>query len=784
MAGLMKFKKNENTVHISHIKENIMRCAVTKEDSVKNNSFLVDSSVFLNQHDNDGSSVRVDILEGKVIWKEDGRELFRMTRCGLTNIDVIKYSTQGETPQVEVIKTVDGERTQIANLLPYIDRQAYKGSLSFRIPKSTGIFGLGQDEEGIYNRRGTKCYLYQLNMRIPIPFMMTDKGWGILFDCPSLMIFDDTGNETSIIFDTVDQIDFYLITGGMDEIISGFRYLTGKAEMLPKWIFGYVQCKERYQTQDELIAVAKKYRELNVPLDCIVQDWKTWTGPRWGQKTVDKERYPDLTEMNRALHEMNVHTMVSIWPNMAAGCPDHQEMAEKGYLLGDFSTYNAFDENARNVYWQQADKELFKGGFDSWWCDSTEPFTEPDWCGETKLPEEKRYELVGGEHKKYLDSAQANLFAVMHAKGIYENQRRKTSRKRVLNLTRSGYPGIQKYGVVLWAGDTSARWEELKKEIAKGLNICMSGIPYWTVDIGAFFAGGLECWRKWSGDKNAKPVWFWNGQYDKGVADPAYCELYVRWLQFGAFLPVFRSHGTDTPREIWNFGKPGDMFYDAIEKCIKLRYRLFPYIYSMAADVTKKDYTIMRSLLFDFGQDENVSRIDDEFMFGDAILVCPVTQPMYYGLEGPIQTEKSRQCYLPKGADWFDFWTGRLYAGGETITADAAMDTIPLFVRSGSILLMYEGTQTVMEKPEFLDVWIYGGDDAERIFYDDDGESYGNEQGKYEQLHFIWNDQLEQLTVSETSLYRTGPICLWIHYKGMEKVVEFNGGKQNIRMGD
>lgn len=777
----MKHSADEYKIYISYIKENISRCTVTKGRPVQNSSLLIEYGVFETQYGG-RHTISADIEEAGVSWKLDGKELLRLAGYRLDEIQVIKYSTQGEKPEVEVVKTVDGERTQISNLRPCVDRKAYTGSVSLSIPGDTGIFGLGQDEDGSYNRRGTKCYLYQHNMRIPVPFMVTDRGWGILFDCPSLMIFDDTGKETVVSFDTVDQIDLYIITGNMDTIISAFRYLTGRAEMLPKWAFGYIQCKERYQTQDEMIAVAKQYRDLGVPLDCIVQDWKTWPGSEWGQKTVDRERYPDLKEMHRVLHGMNVHTMVSIWPNMAAGCPNHQEMAEHGYLLGDYSTYDAFNEKAREVYWKQANKELFAGGFDAWWCDSTEPFTAPDWCGEVKLPEEERYELVGGEHKKFLDPAQANFYAVMHARGIYENQRKQDGEKRVLNLTRSGYPGIQKYGAVLWAGDTSAHWDELKKEIAKGLNMCMSGIPYWTVDIGAFFVGGVECWRKWSGNPNAKPVWFWNGEYDGGVADPAYCELYTRWLQFGAFLPIFRSHGTDTPREIWNFGKSGELFYDAIEKFIKLRYRLLPYIYSMAAGVTFDGNTMMRSLLFDFPEDKKVRDIDDQFMFGDSILVCPVTQPMYYDHTGAIESEKTRHCYLPQGAGWYDFWTGEPHAGGQTVCANAEIGRIPLFVRAGSILLTREdGVKSAMEKPDHVDVWIYGGADAESFYYDDDGISYNYEKGEYERLRFTWNDYPELLTIRECCKYRAAPIDLRIHYKGGQKDARFSGTELSIK---
>lgn len=777
----IKYSIGDYALFFRHIKKNILRCTLTRGNDAKNDSWLIQKEVYSQLHDcNDPNSIYVGLEDEEIIFKFQDKLLLRITGYCLTEIDVVKYSTLNEEPRIEVVKTVDGQRTRIGNLCPYIDRKAYSGSVAFSIPSDTGIFGFGQDEEGIYNRRGTKYYLYQHNMRTPMPFMMTNKGYGILFDCPSLMIFDDTKESTHITFDTVDQIDFYLITGNMDDIISEFRYLTGKAELLPKWAFGYIQSRERYDTQFEMVDTAKRYREIGVPLDCIVQDWKTWPDEQWGQKTVDKARYPDLADMNRKLHEMNVHSMISIWPNMAVGCADHTELAKAGYLLGDYSTYNAFDENARAMYWKQAEKELYQGGFDSWWCDSTEPFAAPDWCGETLLPEEKRYELVGGEHKKYLDPALANIYALMHAKGIYENQRKMDENKRVFNLTRSGYAGIQKYGVALWAGDPPAKWDELKREISKGLNMCMSGIPFWTVDIGAFFAGGTECWRKWCGNKDAKQVWFWNGDYDKGVESPAYRELYTRWLQFGTFLPLFRSHGTDTPREIWNFGKPGDMFYDSIEKFIKLRYRLMPYIYSMAMRVALDDYTMMRSLMFDFSNDEKVNNIDDQFMFGDALLVCPVTRPLYFDREGAIEEEKTKACYLPKGMGWYDFWTSEFYKAGQTVTADARIDTMPIFVKAGSILFMQKETHYAMEDPGELEVWIYEGADAEGLYYNDDGVSYDYKDGRYECIQFEWDNSKKRLAIKERSKYCNKSLKLQIHFGNTVKSVRYKGGDMVI----
>jgi len=661
---------------IQKISDSITRFVYTENEGLNSESRLIEDSAFQKSNNFIASYDPPD-------------DHFEVVEVQLIETPVVRYSTGEEAPVIEIVKTVDGDRSFIKNLQPEAAGFAYKAVLTIKLQADEAIYGLGQDEKGIYNKRGTRQYLYQHNMISPMPFFVSSKGYGVLIDCCSLMIFDDTQADASITLDCVDQLDYYIITGSMDEIMAGYRELTGRAARLPVWALGYIQSKETYKTQQELIDVVKEYRARNIPLDIIVQDWKTWEGELWGNKVLDRTRYPDICEAIAKIHDMHVHTMVSVWPNMKEGGENHAEFAASNLLLGDYSTYDAFSEEARNLYWKQMTAEL--GDFDSWWCDSTEPFTAPDWCGSVKLSDEERYSLVGNEHRKYLGPKQANIYALMHAKGIYENQKKNCPDKPVLNLIRSGYAGIQKYGAVLWAGDTSATWEELAREIAKGLSVSLSGLPYWTVDIGAFFAGGTKCWRKWKGDPEAEPVWFWAGDYDDGVNDLGYQELYTRWLQFGAFLPVFRSHGTDTPREIWNFS---GMFYDSIEKFIKLRYTLMPYIRRMSERVTEEHYTIMRSLMFDFPNDRKVKDISSEYMFGDDILVCPVTTPMYYEKGSrPIDSPKTMECYLPLGADWYDYWTNEYYIGGQTVNVSAAIDVMPLFVRAGCSIPTQAGMQ-------------------------------------------------------------------------------------------
>ena len=425
-------------------------------------------------------------------------------------------------------------------------------------------------------------------------------------------------------------------------------------------------------------------------------------------------------------------------------------MKAAGHLFYDYATYNAFSEEARELYWKQAERELFSGGFDSWWCDSTEPFSGPDWNGEFKREPWERFRLVGDEHRRFLGAERANLYAAAHAQGIYENQRKSNPDKRVLNLTRSGYASSQKFGTVLWSGDIFASWDTMKKQIHEGLNMCMSGMPYWTLDIGGFFTVN-ENWqhRGCSCSKDPTPKWFWRGDYEEGVEDYGYRELYVRWFEQGVFLPMFRSHGTDTPREVWNFGRPGEPFYDALVKNIELRYRLMPYIYSNAARIWTDDYTMMRSLLFDFAQDKRAAALGDEYMFGDSLLVCPVTEPMYYEREShAIDREKLWNCYLPAGTKWYDFHTLKEYEGGTEVEADASIDHIPVFVKAGAVIPMEQKMRYADEAVDTpFEIHIYPGADGSFVLYEDDGDGYAYEQGKYNQISLTWKDDEHCLTI-------------------------------------
>ncbi|MBR0367554.1 MAG: DUF5110 domain-containing protein [Clostridia bacterium] len=689
---------------------------------------------------------------GFITWSrtDTGETLLREAGHALTAQTVIRYTTGGEAPVVERVKTVDGERNFIKNLSPVADRVDCRAKLCFDFAPDEGVYGLGQGEEGVWNWRHQNQYLYQHNMRIPMPFFLSDRGYGVLVDCGSLMTFQDDINGCYLFLDAVPQLDYYVITGdSFDAVIAGLRRLTGRAALLPKWAFGYIQSKERYRTAAELSEVVRRYRALGVPLDGVVQDWHTWIEDHWGEKRVDRARYGDLRARMDDIHALHAHAMVSVWPNMNTGTADWEEFNRAGWLLNDLSTYDAFNPEARAMYWRQAKAELFDGGFDGWWCDSTEPFSGPDWNGEQKREPWERFALVGGEHKKFLDPEQANLYAVAHAKGIYENQRRDAPEKRVLNLTRSGYVSSQRYGAVLWSGDIAAKWSVMKSQIAEALNMAASGYPWWTLDIGGFFVV-KENWRArgcgCGGDPS--PKWFWQGDFENGIDDPGYRELYVRWLQFGCFLPMFRSHGTDTPREIWHFGKPGDPFYDAVAATIRLRYRLMPYIYAVAGRVWYGDGMMLRPLLFDFPKDARAVATATEYMFGPSILVCPVTEPMAYGPGGAaLEREKRWTVYLPGGCDWVDFWDDARYHGGQEVTVDAPLDRVPLFVRAGAIIPMAEGLQYADQKPEGpMELRVYPGADADFDLYEDAGDGYGYERGEYTITRLHWDDAARTLS--------------------------------------
>ena len=783
-------------LNIENIKENIVHVSFSKKEIERKESLILEDKIYeIAKKGGVDSYIETSVNErySAITFtnKKTGEVFLKEKNKTLVETPVYKYTTGGEEPIVDRVKTVDGERNFIKNLRQEVDRTAYRGKIEFCFNDGEGIYGLGQGEDGIYNLRNHSQYLYQHNMRIPMPFFYSDNGYGILLDCACLMTWEDSEAGSYVYMDCIDQMDYYVIYGPeFEQVLDGLRFLTGKASMLPKWAFGYVQSKEQYYTAKELVDIVAEYRRRNVPLDVVVQDWNTWEPGNWGEKILDKERYADMPECAEKIHEMGAHTMVSVWPNSNFGGKNHTEFFENGLMLGDLATYDAFSEEGRNMYWRQAKEGLFDMGFDSWWCDSTEPFSGPDWGGEERREPWERYNLVGTEHKKYLDAARANAYALMHAKGMYEGQKKDYPDLRMLNLTRSGYAGGQKYGAVLWSGDIAARWDVMKKQVVEALNMSMSGYPYWTLDIGGFFTV-REDWqsRGCSCNTDSTPKWFWQGEYERGVEDPAYRELYTRWIQMGTFLPMFRSHGTDTPREIWNFGDEGDMFYDTIKKYIELRYEFMPTVYSMAGHVRINNKNMLRSLICDFRSDEIARKTKDQFMFGDNLLICPVLEPMYYTneYEYPMAERKERVCYLPKGCDWIDYFSGEEFTGGQYITRETPIDIMPIFVKKGAILFKKQGMQHTFDKendPVIIEIWNGASTEcvSENVLYEDEGEGYGFEKGEYSLIKFSCDGKI--LTIGKREgkyngmqnkrifTVRNGKDTVDVAYDGSEVIVE------------
>lgn len=670
----------------------------------------------------------MNMTSGALAWLGAGADLVREPdRNGrvLREIDIIRNRFSPDAPMVEY-QSVDGVKAR-ASGQPYVDRQGYQTRLSFVFDDDESIYGLGQHEQGILNYRGNHQFLYQHNLKISSPVLMSSKGWALFNNCCGAQIFHDDAFGSYLSADAADEMDFFIIYGPeFDDMVGALRMLTGDAPMLPRWAMGYVQSKEHYATGDELVSIAKKYRESGIPIDCVVQDWHTWPEGQWGQKTTDKARYPDLKGTIDELHDMNIKLMWSIWPNMNGDCPDQMEMLSKGQMLGNRHTYNAFDENARATYWDQCRRELFSSGMDAWWCDCSEPF-EADWYGEVEmLPEDRMYCNVN-EFKQYIDPTQILSYSINHSRALYEGQRSETDERRVVNLTRSGLTGQQRYATICWNGDTSATWDVLRRTIPDGLNLALTGLPYWTVDAGGFFV------KKWG-------KWFGAGDYQRGCDDDGYRELYVRWLQLGGFLPMMRSHGTDTPREIWNFGKPGEKFYDAIADCIRLRYMLMPYIYSEMAAVHFEHSTLLRMLAFDFRNDAVARDIPDQFMFGRALMICPVVTPSVDGIA-------ERDVYLPEGCDWYDFWSNTRYAGGQWLRVSVPLNGVPIFVRAGSIVPTgadaHYADAAMCSAP--LTIYVYSGADGRFTLYNDAGDGYGYEHGEYLRTTYVWHDDNRQL---------------------------------------
>ena len=634
-------------------------------------------------------------------------------------------------------KALFTEKDYGAQFTPFNDagNPTFSVRQAFLLDKDEAIYGLGQQQVDDLNQRNHKHFMRQRALYASVPIIQSTKGYGMFWDNYSPTTYTDNPQEMSFDSEVGECMDYYFMYGGnADGVIAQIRDLTGQAPMYPLWTFGFWQSRERYKSQQETMEVVDKYRELGIPLDGIVQDWQYW-GPNsnWNSMNFDNPEFPDPQKMIDHVKKKNAKIMISIWASFGPDTNPYKDL-EKINALFNFKTwpadggvkaYDAYNEKARDIYWEHLNKGLFSKGIDAWWTDSTEPdhldVQERDFDIPTAM----------GTYRSVV-----NAFPLMSNKGVYEHQRAVTSNKRVYLLTRCAFAGQQRYAANTWSGDVVCNWETFRKQIPTGLNFSLSGIPYWNTDIGGFF----------------------NWPYHGGAENKAYHELYTRWFQYGTFLPMQRSHGSGVKKEIYNLGKKGDWVYDSEEKYINLRYALLPYLYSTGWQVTDNAGSFLRALFMDFNEDQKVHNISNQYMFGKAFLVTPVTRNMYVFSDKEqwkdpyedFSKTGTQDVYLPKGTKWFDFWTGEALNGGQVVTKEVPIDIIPLYVRAGSIVPFGPKVQYSTEKKwNNLEIRIYPGADGEFVLYEDENDNYNYEKGAYSIIKFTWDDAKRTLNIAD-----------------------------------
>ena len=680
----------------------------------------------------------------------------------------------------------------------------FEVSQSFFLDKDEAIYGLGTIQNGKMNRRGEKKRMEQTNLEDFQNVLQSIKGWGLYWENYSPTVFEDNAEGMSFTSEAGQGVDYYFMYGGSaDGVIAQMRHLSGDVPMFPLWTYGFWQSKERYKSAKETESIVDQYRAHNVPLDGIIQDWQYWgSNYLWNAMDFLAEDFSNGKQMIQNVHKKHAHFMISIWASFGPMTLQFRELEKKGLLLpietwpqsgishvwppimkfpSGVRVYDAFHPEARAIYWKYL-KTLFDYGTDAWWMDST----DPDFFN----PKESDY-----NHKVYGGTwrSQRNAFPLATVRGIYQSQRKEAEKKRVFIMTRSSFAGQQHYGSNMWSGDVNSSWDMLRKQVPAGLSFTLTGNPNFNTDIGGFFCGSYNTRGKESAPKN-----------------PQFQELYVRWMQYGLFCPVFRSHGTEAPREIWQFGKKGEPIYDAIEKQIRLRYRLIPYLYSIAWQVTNNNDSYMRPLFADFAADKQVWNMADEFMFGRSILAAPILKAQYTeekiirtdamtGWNSKTATDgtsagavdftanKTAVKYLPKGAQWYDFWTGKQYKGGQNVTLETSIDRVPMFVRAGSILPLGPEMQYVGEKSwDNLELRIYPGANGEFVLYEDEGDNYNYEKGIFSTITFQWNDRSHTLTIGDRKGEYPGMLTsrnfTVVLPNGTKQTVSYNGSKTEVKL--
>jgi len=674
---------------------------------------------------------------------------------------------------------------------------AYRVRQDFLLTPGEALYGLGQHQEGFLNIRDIPIQLLQANTNIAIPFLISTKGYGLLWNDAALTDFDGatqeiqldangagtfrtgpegdygfllrgngrsklqlTVNDTKVIdlknmwlpfsaggkirlaanttyavtaasgggtalfvrppsdtmsfqSDVGQAVDYYFIFGPQpDQVIAQYREFTGAAPLLPRWAYGFWQCRERYSSQQQILDTAVEFRQRQIPVDAFVQDWQYWGRYGWNAMKFDESAYPDPAEMMTALHKEDFHLMISVWAKFGAETAVDHDFAGAHLVLTSKSSTgepgetkeqenwtDLFNPEAQKLFWSEINRNLFRLGLDGWWLDASEPEGDP-------LKDDETY-LGPGKIVR-------NAYPLFETSAVYNGQRATTENKRVVILSRSAYTGQQRNGSISWSGDVSANWATLRRQIPAGLSFAMSGFPYWTTDIGGFF----------------RP----EDQY----TSPDYHELLIRWFEFGAFCPIFRIHGYRSRTELWNYGPEVEKILTEYDD---LRYRLMPYIYSTAWDVTSRGGTVMQALPLVYPNDTSVRDVTDEFLFGDALLINPVTE----------KNANTRSVILPSGHNWIDFWTGQTFRGGQTIIADATLDKIPILVKAGSIIPMGPAVQSTVDAEDPLEIRIYGGQDADFQLYEDGGDGYAYENGARATINMHWDDRRRTLSIGDRS---------------------------------
>lgn len=687
------------------------------------------------------------------------------------------------------------------------DQGSWKVRQTFSVDANEGIYGIGLLQNGKMSQRGEDRLMQQSNLEDYAHFYQSIKGYGLFWDnySPTQIQTPEAGQSGELVLESQvgKLVDYYFMYGGdADGVIREMRHLSGQAPMFPLWTYGYHQSRERYKSQEELLDVVHNYRAHNIPLDGIIQDWQYWgSNYTWNAMEFISDFFPKAQDMIDEVHRQGAHMTISIWSSFGPKTKGYKQMEEKGHLLSfktwpesglspwpprmDYPSgvrcYDPYSAEARDIYWENLSR-LHKMGIDAWWMDSTDP-----------------------DHMQYKDSdldemtAQGsyrsvrNTFPLMAVGGVYDHQRAVDSTKRVFILTRSYFAGQQRYGANTWSGDVGSSWENFRKQVPICLNYTLTAAPHVNTDIGGFFA---NAYNKTSQDQTA-------------IHNPQFQELYTRWMQYGVFCPMMRSHGTEVNREVYLYGKEGEPIYDALTSAIRLRYSLLPYIYSTSWQVTKNDDSFMRALMMDFRNDENTWDNNRQYMFGRSFLVCPVVDPLYTE-EKIVKTDAlsgwdakkddnsiwpaadwskthKYQVYLPAGADWFDFWTNERLSGGQTLQADAPIAHSPLYVKAGSIVPMGPDVQYAQQKPwDMLDIYVYPGANAEFTLYEDEGDNYNYEKGIYSTIQLRWNDNAKQLTIDRRQGTFPGMLQerqFRVHLiGGTEKTVSYNGKRVSVSL--